>query len=185
MMPDTDNRLPGNRKIIFKRISILKINFKLLILIILLGFTSDDKQPSEKFHDITDDISPESFNRIKNFILEKGDRKFYCSMYNNNPHFYFGTFHAYLNPDTGQKNINCDLSLSDFNELVIHDPDSEIQYLNVVLIKNINYGENIQFKKIPGMTSGHVYLLNEYSTDLKTGRKALLKAIKKISETIK
>ena len=40
-------------------------------------------------------------------------------MFNNNPHVALGNMDIYLNPDTGQQNINCDLTLSGFNNMVI------------------------------------------------------------------
>jgi hypothetical protein len=39
-------------------------------------------------------------------------------MYNDNPHYSFTDFDVFLNPDTGQANINCDKQKSDFNHMV-------------------------------------------------------------------
>ncbi|NTV45308.1 MAG: hypothetical protein HGB11_02000 [Chlorobiales bacterium] len=57
--------------------------------------------------------------KIKAFILASGQRETYCNMYNNNPACHTRNFHVYLNPDTGQQNINCDTEKSDFNNLTI------------------------------------------------------------------
>ena len=64
-------------------------------------------------------LTAATFNQIKNFILAHGDRQTYCNMYNNNPHAVFANMDIFLNPDTGQQNINCDIKLSGFNHMVI------------------------------------------------------------------
>lgn len=73
------------------------------------------------------------FRALRRFILARGDRMTYCNMYNCNPHFAFEGFEAFLNPDVGQRNINCDPKLSGFDELVIYDWNSEPQYFRVKL----------------------------------------------------
>ena len=75
----------------------------------------------KEFLDVTNKISPEKFIAIKNFILKYGDRRTYCNMYNQNPHYAFEGFDVYLSPAVGQQNINCDSSKSDFNGITIHD----------------------------------------------------------------
>lgn len=70
---------------------------------------------------MVDVLTVEAFQRIKQMILRDGDRRTYCNMYNNNPHIELDGFHAYLDPVGGQRNINCDPELSDFDELVIQD----------------------------------------------------------------
>ena len=81
-------------------------------------------------------LSVENYQRIKDFILKNGDRKTYCNMYNNNPHYEFGTFHAYLNPEGGQININCDPEKSDFDELIIQDWNTDRIYFEVKIKKS-------------------------------------------------
>ncbi|MCU0654808.1 MAG: hypothetical protein MUF64_05810 [Polyangiaceae bacterium] len=66
-----------------------------------------------------DDASAETFLAIKRFILAKGDRQTFGNMYNHNPHHAFDGFDAFLIPDVGQKNINCDPALSDFDGMVL------------------------------------------------------------------
>ena len=67
------------------------------------------------------ELTAANFQRIKSFILRHGDRQTYCNMYNRNPHYDFGAFQVYLDPDVGQQNINCDPELSDFSTLVVQD----------------------------------------------------------------
>jgi hypothetical protein len=89
-------------------------------------------------------LSVENFQRIKEFILKNGDRRTYCNMYNHNPHYEFGTFHVYLNPEGGQSNINCDPDRSDFDEIIIQDWDTESIYFGVKIDKsrlNLDYDE--------------------------------------------
>lgn len=66
-------------------------------------------------------LTLENFQRIKRMILARGDRRTYCNMYNSNPHIEADGFHAYLSPDVGQENINCDPARSDFDQLTIYD----------------------------------------------------------------
>ncbi len=63
-------------------------------------------------------ITVEAFLKIKALVLTKGDRQTYCDMYNDNPHYGIKDFDVFLDPDTGQGNINCDKKKSDFNYMV-------------------------------------------------------------------
>ena len=74
--------------------------------------------------------SIEEFRRIRDFVLAQGDRMTWCNMYNDNPHYAFYGFDVFLNPDLGQRNINCDPAISGFDTLVIRDPKTK-QYLHV------------------------------------------------------
>ena len=65
--------------------------------------------------------TPAEFRAIRDFILRKGDRRTYCNMFNRNPHYSFDGFEAYLHPDVGQRNINCEPALSGFDRIVIQD----------------------------------------------------------------
>lgn len=82
-------------------------------------------QPSRAHETI---LKASSFNRIKDFVLAHGDRQTYCNMYNNNPHVALGNMDIYLNPDTGQQNINCDLKLSGFNSMVVRTREPRKYY---------------------------------------------------------
>jgi hypothetical protein len=68
-------------------------------------------------------LNRENLIKIKQFILERGRRETYCNMYNNNPAYRTKSYHFYLNPDSGQQNINCDADKSDFNNLTIRISD--------------------------------------------------------------
>jgi hypothetical protein len=70
------------------------------------------------------------FRAIRDFILRQGDRRTYCNMYNRNPHYSFDGFEAYLNPDVGQRNINCEPELSGFDQLVIQDWSTSTIYFS-------------------------------------------------------
>ncbi len=76
-------------------------------------------------------LTPENFDRIVRFILERGDRLTWCNMYNLNPHLQLPGFDAFLNPDVGQRNINCDPERSGFDELVIRFRVDGWEYLRV------------------------------------------------------
>jgi hypothetical protein len=76
-------------------------------------------------------LTVESFQSIKRFILEHGDRQTYCNMYNRNPHYRFRGFEVFLNPDVGQRNINCDPEHSDFDQMVIREESGEGRFLRV------------------------------------------------------
>lgn len=64
-------------------------------------------------------LGGDAFIAIKRFILAKGDRQTFGNMYNRNPHYAFDGFDAFLIPDVGQANINCDPARSDFDGIVI------------------------------------------------------------------
>lgn len=76
-------------------------------------------------------ITRTNLTAIKQFILKKGLRETYCSLYNNNPAYHTKNFSFYLNPDSGQKNINCETDKSDFHSLTIRNPNKRNQYRRV------------------------------------------------------
>ncbi len=67
----------------------------------------------------SDALSGATFLTVKRFILAKGDRQTFSNMYSHNPHYAFGGFDAFLIPDIGQQNIDCDPALSDFDGIVL------------------------------------------------------------------
>jgi hypothetical protein len=100
-----------------------------------------DKLDSAASQPANEVLSVVSFNRITKFILTHGDRQTYCQMYNDNPHAVLGGVNLYLNPDTGQRNINCDPKLSGFDEIVIRT--DKMQYYLIKLDPkrpNLTYG---------------------------------------------
>lgn len=76
-------------------------------------------------------VSVESFDRIVRFILERGDRLTFCNRFNHNPHYRFSSFDAFLSPDIGQRNINCDPQLSGFDTLTIRLDSQGYEYLDL------------------------------------------------------
>ena len=54
--------------------------------------------------------------------------------YNHNPHHRFGAFDAYLTPDVGQRNINCDPERSDFDEIVVQDWELDEIYVSAKVV---------------------------------------------------
>ena len=80
-------------------------------------------------------INRENLLRIKRFILDTGQRETYGNVYNNNPACHAKRFDFYLNPDTRQKNIDCDPNKSDFNSLTIRSKSGgKDQYRTVEFI---------------------------------------------------
>ena len=91
--------------------------------------------------------------KIKEFILKNGFRSTYCNMYNNNPAFHGKNFHFYLNPDNGQKNINCDPDKSDFNTLVMRkmkhaSGEDQYRYINFLDKHNIYIEVSLPLKDL-------------------------------------
>ncbi len=93
--------------------------------------------PTINFIPVSDLITAAEFSRIIAFILEKGDRKFYCNRFNNNPHFRLSQCDVYLNP-SDMRNIECDSTISDFNEIVFYNSSAVHQYyyLRIERVRN-------------------------------------------------
>jgi hypothetical protein len=68
-------------------------------------------------------ITRENLITIQRFILHQGKRETYCNMYNDNPAYQTEGYRFYLNPDSGQKNIDCDPAKSGFHNLTIRQID--------------------------------------------------------------
>lgn len=85
---------------------------------------------------ITKEFSVKEFQRIVAFVLKEGDRRFYCNKFNNSPHYKVDSFDVYLDPIHPSINVtneNLSDKVSDYNSIVIHDTQSDIQYYHVVL----------------------------------------------------
>jgi hypothetical protein len=121
---------------------------------------------SGDFLDITHMLNYNHFENIKTFILSNGDKETFCNMYSNNPHFSFTGFEAYLNPEIGQLNINCDPELSDFNEIVIRDQASDPQYFYLIIVRNGDLENEHIIRKSSGMIEGKIYLMKYYEYNL-------------------
>ncbi len=135
----------------------------------------------DEFIEITALLSIKEFEKIKKFILNKGDRRTYRNIDNNNPHYHFDDFHAYLNSEIGQRNLYNDPEISDFNEITIHDWNRDIQYYTIRIVrKGVIENElitvDIGIRKdssIYRMKESNVYLLNPYKKDLNVKLKYL------------
>ncbi len=138
-------------------------------LIILMSMFNPSKK---EFVDITEDFSVQEFELVKSFILDKGDRRFYRNYDNNNPHYEFEGFHIYLNAEIGQKNLYNDPAISDFNEITLHDANSEVQYYTLKIVREGDIEKEEIFVD-HGMKENHVYLMNSYEKNLKKMRKNL------------
>lgn len=117
------------------------------------------------FQDISELMTCDEFERIKAFILNQGDRQTYRNYDCENPHYNFGSFHAYLGSELGQGNINNDPALSDFNELTLWTSDEHITYISLVIVR-----KKVEPSKIAwtyeGMRPNTVYVLDIYKKGL-------------------
>lgn len=114
------------------------------------------------FIKITNQFSVQDFERVKSFILKEGNRKTYRNFDNSNPYYDFRKFEAYLASDIGQKNINNDPKLSDFNEITLKDDN---QYYQIIVVK---IGDIKEMKKgiESRMQENEVYLTAYNQKDL-------------------
>ncbi len=122
-----------------------------------------DKSPDEKVITRTNLIS------IKQFILKQGRRETYSNKYNNNPAFRTKRFSFYLNPDTGQENINCDIEKSDFHTL---------------MIRRSGGGKN-QYRKVEFLDKYYIYIVVSCPTNdltVSQAREFVVEAIKDIQK---
>lgn len=159
--------------------------YSLLNIIIFFACTQIvEGQSSNDFRDITQMITAQEFEAIKSFILNNGDRRTYCNKYNNNPHYSFEGFDVYLNPETEQANINCDSDISDFNDMVIHDRDSDPQYYHLLIVRPGDLANTQVIRATQEMQEGRVYLLNFYDDKLDLMMGKLDGYISKIKEGI-
>lgn len=95
-----------------------------------------NKTMENQYVAITKEFSAKEFETIVAVILKGGDRRFYCNKFNNSPHYKVDSFHVYLNPVNASINVtneNLSDKVSDYNTIVIHDRQSDIQYYHVVL----------------------------------------------------
>lgn len=70
-------------------------------------------------------LTKPNLDKIKQFILKRGQTCTYNNMFNHQPCISTDHFTFYLHPDPGpnnqlQWNINCDPAIGDFNTLVVH-----------------------------------------------------------------
>ncbi len=139
----------------------LKIS-RLIILLAILCFSKSISQtmnviPSN-FIKITNAFSVADFEKVKGFILKKGNRKTYRNFDNQNPYYNFESFETYLGADIGQQNINNDPNLSDFNELTLNDQNN---YYKIIIVRK---GDIHASKRnvLKGMHENEVYYVDPY-----------------------
>jgi hypothetical protein len=88
--------------------------------------------------DISNFLSKDKFEKIVGFVLKNGDRKTYCNIYNNSPHYKLEDFNIYLNPVEQKINIvqeSLSGTISDYNSITIYDcnADGKFRYYYIRL----------------------------------------------------
>jgi len=167
---------------------------RIIIVTFLILFTScssgqkvakDNKKESQSmdFTNVSSIVNIEKFENIKEFILKNGDKMTYRNIDNNNPHYKFKNFDTYLGADIGQKNINNDPEISDFNQLTIVDSKSNIRYYELLILRKGDIKEGKRWVK-EGMKEEQVYLVDVYGKGLKLMENNLLNYLKQIEEEI-
>lgn len=158
----------------------------LIIIFVVCACTNSKEEvveevTSNKYVEITGTFSLNDFEVAKAFILNNGNKETYRSFDGNNPHYSFNGFEAYLNAEIGQKNINNDPTISDFNEITIRDRNADPQYYIIHIVRKGD-SANKDINTSEGMKEGKVYLLNPYEDDITLMKKNLtnyLETIKK------
>lgn len=142
----------------------------LIFLLLTMAFSCDDKdskQLANDYREITDKLSVQDFEKIKTFILDSGKFEPYFNMYQQQPVYSFDNFLVTLLPEVGQHNIACDPEISDFNQLVIYDPDLQSTYLYFLMIRQGDFKkENIEIPDYDGLKENRVYLMRFSDHDL-------------------
>jgi hypothetical protein len=113
---------------------------------LLAGAVSAFSQENPFRRDISGIVSKQDFEKIAAFVLTAGDRKTYCQMYNNNPHYQIEDFHVYLNPVSQRINWDSDnlsFSVGDYNVILIQDWNSPHIYYDIRLLKKKVYIDNV------------------------------------------
>ena len=169
--------------------------FKIVQCLIILSFSNslmncetstgnDKKNSSNEYRDITKVFSEQDFEDVKNFILKNGNQQTYSNLYNNNPHFSFEEFNVYLNPEIGQSNMDCDTSLSDFNQLVIQDLESNPGYYYILLVREGDLQDDNITPFELDLEEKHVYVMGDDDYPLDVIENNATKYLKKIKDKI-
>ncbi len=136
------------------------------------------------FIEISNLISFDEFEQIKNFILEKGNTKTYRNFDNDNPYYQFENFDVFLGADIGQQNLNNDPEISNFNQLTISDWESDIIYYEIIIVRKGDLKEGKAWIE-EGMKEEQVYLVDVYGKGLFLMEKRLPNYLKQIREEVK
>ncbi|MDC1285301.1 hypothetical protein N8Z33_01290 [Flavobacteriaceae bacterium] len=165
----------------------MKIEILLFVFLINCGSSNLIQQKKEflgkNFTDVTELISSEEFERVKEFVLKNGGKMTYRNFDSNNPHYKFSNCDVYFGADVGQKNINNDPKISDFNQLTIADWDSDIRYYELIIVRK----GDLKVEKTwieEGMKEQYVYLVDVYGKKLELMRKSLTNYLMQIKEEI-
>ncbi len=138
-----------------------------------------------KYTDITDQLSVDEFEEVKQFILKGKGTQSFRNYDNDNPHHAFIDFDMYLGADLGQHNIYNDPELSDFNELTIRKNDLMGDVTFKIIILREGDIKNNRAHIIDGMEEGHIYLVDIDKKGIDTLREKLTPFLKTIKERIK
>jgi hypothetical protein len=91
-------------------------------------------------------VGKQYFEEMVRFVLSNGDRRTYCNMYNNNPHYSFDDVEIYLNPYDQWINYSenkLSYTVSDYNEMLIED-NSNKKHFRIRLIDEKIYMYGIE-----------------------------------------
>lgn len=145
--------------------------FILLGIILGICFCKVDRQMKEEeitsvpFLEITDSFSVTDFEKVKTYILTKGDRKNYRAVDVNNPHYAFDGFEAFLNAESRYKNIKNDPAVSNFNEITIWDQLTVPRYYTIHIVRKGDM-KNHDILILEGLEEEKVYLFNPFNNDI-------------------
>jgi len=149
----------------------MKIALILIIGITVCACTKDKEEvivevTTNEYADITETFSMNDFEVAKAFILTNGDRGTYRNFDNDNPHYSFNGFEAYLNAEIGQANINNDPNISDFNQITIRDRNADPQYYTIHIVRKGDSAKEGITRPVEGMKEEKVYYINKYDYDI-------------------
>jgi hypothetical protein len=143
---------------------------KTLLTISLLSLMLHTEQ---NFIDVTDHFSLDQFEVLKEKILKNGDTQTYRNYDNQNPHYILNGVDLYLNAEIGQKNINNNPELSDFNEITVNDSINHVTF-TIRIVREKDF-ENKQIYIHEGMEKNKIYLMNHYQNINEALKKEIIK----------
>ena len=136
------------------------------------------------FTNVSDVISFKEFEQIKAFILKNGDKMIFRNFDNNNPHYKYVNCDVFLGADIGQRNINNDPDISDFNQLTIKNRKPNIQQYELIIVRKGDLNAEKQWIK-KGMEEEQIYLVDAYDKGLELLKNNLPSDLKQIKDETK
>ncbi|QXP58452.1 hypothetical protein [Olleya sp. HaHaR_3_96] len=136
------------------------------------------------FTNVSDVISFEEFEQIKAFILKNGDKMIFRNFDNNNPHYKYVNCDVFLGADIGQRNINNDPDISDFNQLTIKNRKANIKQYELIIVRKGDLNAEKQWIK-KGMEEEQIYLVDDYDKGLELLKNNLPNDLKQIKDETK